>query len=129
MKKIIAGLLVLCCLGCEPAMTPTTETEVSTAAAEEISQTSLVILGNVQDAGSPHIACKKSCCRSLFEHPDPSRKVVSLGLIDPTSETKYLFEATPDISEQLKMMKQMAPAISSEVPDGIFNKSQQCFYT
>ena len=31
-----------------------------------ISETSLIILGTVQDAGSPHIACKKDCCKELF---------------------------------------------------------------
>ena len=29
----------------------------------------VVILGNIQDAGSPHMGCKKSCCKNLFENP------------------------------------------------------------
>ena len=41
----------------------------------------IVVLGTVQDAGSPHAACQKACCKDLFDKPDPSRKVVSLGLI------------------------------------------------
>ena len=57
----------------------------------------LVVLGTVQDAGAPHIACKKECCALLFENHDYSRKVVSLGLVDQINFSKYIFEATPDL--------------------------------
>lgn len=86
----------------------------------KITKTSLVILGNVQDAGSPHIACKKDCCADLFKNPDPTRKVVSLGLIIPESKETYLFEATPDMPAQLKMLNELAPFEHKETPDGIF---------
>ena len=49
----------------------------------------IVVLGTVQDAGSPHAACQKACCKDLFDKPDPSRKVVSLGLIDFTMNDGY----------------------------------------
>jgi pyrroloquinoline quinone biosynthesis protein B len=77
----------------------------------------LVVLGTIQDAGSPHIACKKDCCKALFNLPDPDRKVVSLGLIHRGKT--YLFEATPDMSTQLKSLQSMAGS-ESEFPDGIF---------
>ena len=48
----------------------------------EPSSVSLYILGTVQDGGSPHIGCQKSCCSELFTNPDPTRKVVSLGVVD-----------------------------------------------
>jgi pyrroloquinoline quinone biosynthesis protein B len=83
-------------------------------------KTSLVVLGTVQDAGSPHIACKKDCCTNLFENPLASRKVVSLGLVDVEAEKTYLFEATPDITEQLKALKTIAPFEAPEIPDAIF---------
>ncbi len=54
----------------------------------------LVVLGTVQDAGSPHIACNKECCATLFEDENYSRKVVSLGLVDQINYSHYLFEAT-----------------------------------
>ena len=85
-----------------------------------VQKTSLIVLGNVQDAGSPHIACKKECCNALFVDPDANRKVVSLGLLDAENEKTYLFEATPDISEQLKNLKRNAPFNASEIPNGIF---------
>ncbi len=81
---------------------------------------SLVILGTVQDAGSPHIACKKSCCADLFEKPKPSRKVVSLGVIDHKNKQTFLFDATPDISEQAKLLKRSASWEAPELPNGIF---------
>lgn len=81
---------------------------------------SLVVLGTIQDAGSPQIGCTKNCCKSLFEHPDPNRQVVALGLSDNEEHKTYLFEATPDISRQVKQLKQYNPQTATEMPDGIF---------
>lgn len=83
-------------------------------------KTSLIVLGTAQDAGSPHIACAKDCCRNLLESPTVSRKVVALGLLDVENEKTYLFEATPNITEQLKILKGNAPFDASEIPNGIF---------
>lgn len=80
---------------------------------------SLVVLGTIQDAGSPQIGCTKSCCKNLFTHPDPDRQVVALGLSDNQQNKTYLFEATPDISRQVKQLKQFNTQ-SGEIPDGIF---------
>ncbi|MCP4461132.1 MAG: MBL fold metallo-hydrolase [Cytophagales bacterium] len=79
----------------------------------------LIILGNVQDAGSPHAACRKDCCAELFENPDKNRMVVSLGLIEPKSRSNWLFEATPDLPRQIKILSKEAQS-DSEIPDGIF---------
>jgi len=81
---------------------------------------SLIVLGTVQDAGSPHIACKKQCCADLFENPDPKRKVVSLGVVDHENQQTFLFDATPDISEQVKLLKRNASWEAHELPNGIF---------
>ena len=85
-----------------------------------IMETSLVVLGIVQDAGSPHIACQRDCCKALFLNPDKNRKVVSLGVVDPKNNKKYLFEATPDITEQMKALKNASSSGEMETPDGIF---------
>lgn len=79
----------------------------------------LVVLGTIQDAGSPHIGCQKKCCELLFEQPDETRKVVSLGLIDTENNKTFLFEASPDMPSQLKMLKAQAKG-SKKIPDGIF---------
>lgn len=96
------------------------ENSADTTLKSVVSKTSLVILGTVQDAGSPHIACKKDCCKDLFENPDINRKVVSLGLIDTQNKKTYLFEATPDIKAQLKNLKNKAAFRANEIPNGIF---------
>ncbi|SEQ08428.1 MBL fold metallo-hydrolase [Neolewinella agarilytica] len=80
---------------------------------------SIVVLGNVQDAGSPHIGCKKDCCRDLFDHPDATRMVTCLGLVDASTNQKFLFEASPDISRQLKKLKAYSQT-EEEMADGIF---------
>jgi len=38
----------------------------------------IVVLGTLQDGGSPHLGCEKDCCKTI----DPNKKVVSLGLIE-----------------------------------------------
>jgi len=81
---------------------------------------SLIVLGTVQDGGSPHIGCRKDCCKDLFAHPDPDRKVTSLGIIDQENKKKYLIEATPDITFQMKNLSSHAPLDAKEIPDGLF---------
>jgi pyrroloquinoline quinone biosynthesis protein B len=92
--------------------------EVSTIEAKQDGMV-LFILGNVQDGGSPHIACSKDCCRDLFQNPDKNRKVVSLGIVDYDNEKNYIIEATPDFPEQMKMLKQQSGFSEKETPDGI----------
>lgn len=98
--------------------TRSSKNEDSTSQPEQ-SAVTLHILGTVQDGGSPHIGCQKSCCAELFNNPDPTRKVVSLGLVDHKNKKSYLFEATPDMSSQLKLLKEHARS-NRETPDGIF---------
>lgn len=76
----------------------------------------IIILGTLQDGGSPHLGCEKDCCKS----EDADKKVVSLGLIDPASRKRFLVEASPDITSQLKSLNQADPAKNSIAPDGIF---------
>lgn len=83
------------------------------------SQPSIILLGNVQDGGSPHIGCEKECCKQLFLQPDSKRKVVALGLFNPRNNKRYLFEATPDITTQLKLFRNHTKA-NTDLPDGIF---------
>ena len=67
-----------------------------------ITNTSIVLLGTIQDAGYPQIGCKKVCCINAFNNTNDKREVVSLGLIDVPNKRNYLFEATPDIVRQMK---------------------------
>ena len=80
----------------------------------------IIILGTIQDAGSPHMGCEKPCCISLFENPDPNRKVVSLGLVDPLEKKYWLIEASPDFITQCRELKKVSAFKHGKSPDGIF---------
>ncbi|MDP2524932.1 MBL fold metallo-hydrolase [Maribacter dokdonensis] len=118
MKKHILILAVLLFISCADKSTP--KRTVQQVKANAIEETAIVVLGNVQDAGSPQIACKKECCADLFEHPDSQRRVVSLGLVDAEHHKSYMFEATPDIAQQMKMLTQFNAKGTNEVVNGIF---------
>lgn len=87
---------------------------------EQQTAPSILILGTVQDAGSPHAGCTKDCCKALFKQPDPTRMVVSLGVIDPQNQMNWLFEATPDLPRQMKLLKEHSPFRVEETPNGVF---------
>ena len=118
MRPLYSILFFLLCVAC--AENNTSTPSITVDAPTPKSATSLVILGTIQDAGSPHIACKKECCKHLFDIPDANRQVVSLGLFDADANKKYLFEATPDISRQVKSLRAFGHESTSELPDGIF---------
>lgn len=80
----------------------------------------IIVLGTIQDAGSPHMGCEKSCCISLFENPDLNRKVVSLGLVDPIEKKYWLIEASPDFITQCRELKKTSGFEHVKSPDGIF---------
>jgi len=72
------------------------------------------VLGIVQDAGYPHIGCEKDCCKVV----SPGDYYVScLGLVDKTNNKRYLFDATPDIHNQLNLLEKFPDA---NLVDGIF---------
>lgn len=110
-------VLILFFLSCSDSL----DKEGSSSEVNEITVAgvSLIVLGNVQDAGSPHIGCSKDCCKDLFEMPDKNRKVVSLGLVDPEYQKSYIIDATPDFPEQMKSLKSYCPWSDQEEPDGI----------
>lgn len=92
----------------------------STAEKEKTAEVFLQILGTVQDGGSPHAGCKKTCCQNLFDKPDPTRMVVSLGLIDRKNHHTWLFDAGPDFARQQHILYNRLCAVHGENPDGIF---------
>lgn len=80
----------------------------------------LTILGTIQDAGSPHIGCKKTCCNNLSNNQKNLRKIVSLALMDNETKQIFLIEATPDISNQLNKNKKFFNKNNQLKIDGIF---------
>jgi len=61
---------------------------------------SLKILGVVQDGGFPHLGNNKTCCANIQQ----KKFVTSIMLINNENNESYLFDASPDINEQLNFM-------------------------
>ena len=78
------------------------------------------VLGVSQDGGYPHMGCTGKCCQMAWEDRSMRRYVVSLALVDPKSGKWWLFEATPDIKEQLHYFQALTKGRYNFLPDGIF---------
>ena len=61
----------------------------------------IVVLGITQDAGYPQIGCDKECCKKYWDKKIAKQKVSCLALFDPSTNQKWIFDATPDLTEQL----------------------------
>jgi len=84
------------------------------SAQSQIDSDYVQILGIVQDAGYPHIGCEKDCCKLV----KPGDYFVScLGLVDKANSKRYLFDATPDIHNQLNLLEKFP---NGNLIDGIF---------
>jgi len=70
----------------------------------------LYVLGVTQDAGYPQAGCYKPHCLHGWEDSSLRRGAVSLGLIDPAANKKYMFEASPSLPEQLFNLESEAPS-------------------
>jgi pyrroloquinoline quinone biosynthesis protein B len=77
----------------------------------------IVVLGIAQDGGSPQAGTKehRGWTEPAFRH-----RVASLGLVDPSSGERWLFDATPDFREQLHHLDRIAPAEGKPGLSGIF---------
>ena len=61
---------------------------------------SVKILGVVQDGGLPHLGNNKTCCENIQQN----KYVTSIMLVNNENNESYLFDASPDINEQLNFM-------------------------
>ncbi|SEB38241.1 pyrroloquinoline quinone biosynthesis protein B [Tenacibaculum sp. MAR_2009_124] len=77
-----------------------------------------VVLGVAQDAGYPQIACLKTCCEKTRVNPQSERMVSCIGLVDPTSNQSWIFDATPDFTQQTELLSSYTP--NKTLPDGVF---------
>jgi len=79
----------------------------------------LYILGVTQDAGYPQTGCYEKHCMPGWQDTSLRRGAVSLGLIDPGGNKKYMFEATPGFPAQFYELEMEAPSERYELA-GIF---------
>lgn len=80
----------------------------------------LQVLGVAQDGGYPHIGCEKSCCAPAWLDPTLKQPVVSLALTNPSTKQWWLFEATPDMKDQLHDFQKRTGGEYPYLPAGIF---------
>ncbi len=79
----------------------------------------LQVLGITQDAGYPQASCYQPHCNRAWEDSTARRTTSSIALVDSRAKQKYLFDATPDIREQLYRLHLAAPD-GDFVLDGVF---------
>jgi pyrroloquinoline quinone biosynthesis protein B len=79
----------------------------------------ITILGIAQDAGYPQINCDNDCCKAFYAGNEPKKMVSCLGLVDMDASKKYLFDATPDMTQQVEVLK-TDHLDNGKVIDGVF---------
>ena len=103
MWKSVATLLAACAVA--PAF-----------AAEDVF---IQVLGIAQDAGLPQTNCYRPHCMEAWQDPDKRRLATSIAVVDSDAGRKYLFDATPDMREQLYALHTIAPDDDYEL-GGVF---------
>jgi len=78
----------------------------------------ILVLGNAQDAGYPQIACQKECCKRVEKNPEHKRYVSSIAVVDPISNESWIFDATPDFTDQTQLLSKHLK--EKQLPDGVF---------
>ena len=97
-----AGVLVMVLVGC-------------VARGAKVVEPYVVVLGTAQDGGVPQIGCDEAICRRARSDEGRKRLVTSLLLSDPRSGKRWLFDASPDLREQVERARAHP---SSRVVDG-----------
>jgi pyrroloquinoline quinone biosynthesis protein B len=77
------------------------------------------VLGIAQDAGYPQANCYQPHCVRAWENPELRRLTSSIAVVNTESNSKYLFDATPDTREQLYQLNRAAPDGEFTL-DGVF---------
>lgn len=80
----------------------------------------IVVLGIAQDAGYPQLGCDKECCKAYWDGKEKKKHITSFALFDTQTNQYFLFEATPDITEQLQKAQRYVNRDDWYPPDGIF---------
>ncbi len=110
----LGALLVFA--GCAPGESPAT--------AEATRDPFVRIVGTAQDGGFPHAACEHRACRDAREGVTPRRLVASLAIVLPASRRVFLIDVTPDVREQLDLLRDVRSLPDDRVDrspvDGIF---------
>jgi pyrroloquinoline quinone biosynthesis protein B len=69
----------------------------------------IMVLGVAQDAGYPQANCYRPHCLPAWADFKLRRHAACIAIIDHEQKEKYLFEATPDLKDQLYALQAVAP--------------------
>ena len=69
----------------------------------------LLVLGVAQDGGFPQAGCRRECCAGARRDRSQRRGVACVAVVDPATSERWLFDATPDFRQQLRMLDEAAP--------------------
>jgi pyrroloquinoline quinone biosynthesis protein B len=109
LSKYMIYCLIALFISCKPFEEPN----------EEVPEFFLTVLGIAQDAGYPQANCHKDCCINQWNQSPDNKMVSCLGVVDKTTNSYYIFDATPDFKHQMKRIQQVAD-MKNELPEGIF---------
>ncbi|MEO8071992.1 MAG: MBL fold metallo-hydrolase [Acidobacteriota bacterium] len=79
----------------------------------------VVVLGIGQDAGVPQIGCETPFCKKAWKNPKIRRMVSSIALVNPDTNERWVFDATPDFPAQFEVLKEVTSDYSNNLA-GIF---------
>ncbi|GMQ80738.1 MAG: pyrroloquinoline quinone biosynthesis protein PqqB [Rhodothermia bacterium] len=77
----------------------------------------ILVLGIAQDAGVPQSG---DHTHPGWTDPEYAHLATSLGLVDPNSGKKWMFDASPDFRQQWYLLERTEPSSNQLTPDGIF---------
>jgi pyrroloquinoline quinone biosynthesis protein B len=63
-----------------------------------------IVLGIAQDGGYPQAGCERPDCVAAWNDPKLQRHVASLGIVDPSTNERWIIDATPDFPSQLHIL-------------------------
>ncbi len=89
------------------------------AATVEAKSPYVAVLGIAQDAGVPQIGCDSPFCKKAWTDTKLRRMVSSIALVNPDSNERWVFDATPDFPAQFQLLKEVSGDFSNDLA-GIF---------
>jgi len=101
LKEMVGIIFILSFICSNLLAQEPTNNRASSGALDSSSRFEILLLGIAQDAGYPQINCYQAHCMPAWKDITKRRMATSLALLDHQNQSFYLFEATPDIKQQL----------------------------
>lgn len=79
----------------------------------------VLVLGTAQDAGAPQMGCMSPFCTKAWNKKALRKMVSSIALVNPDTNERWIFDATPDLPAQFQLLKESTKDYSNRL-DGVF---------